>query len=173
MIRKAGLLLILSVLGRMLSAEDLPPELVKQYEGRWVGEFTVYSSASDYSETFIVEQQYWYKDGILRGVSVSQRESGISSSRSETKIVEGKLISEVSHSDGQTEQFIGTRHEGGIVWIPADMQRATDYQIKETFKEEAGDTVMQTEGFDSYVYADGLAQLVYKGHLVKSGTEAD
>lgn len=151
-------------LGAMASEPYLA--ILELYEGRWVGHFTVHSPATDYTETFPVEQQYWLEEDVLRGVAVIQRESGMESVRSTTEIQKGKLFSETKKTDGTVERFIGTAHDKGIVWIPADLERAQDYQIKETFTVEDGKRVLKTEGFDTYVYSEGLTHLVYRGELV-------
>ena len=66
-----------------------------------------------------------------------------------------------------TERFLGFLRDGGIVWISADMKRANDYQMAERFAVEEGRPLLITEGFDSYVYQEGLAHLVYRGRLLK------
>ncbi|MEC7231238.1 MAG: hypothetical protein VXV91_08590, partial [Verrucomicrobiota bacterium] len=70
-------------------------DYLKQYEGRWLGDFTIHSTASGYSETFPVEQRYWWEDGQLHGISVSDTNNGLKSAKSLTFIQEGKLQSEV------------------------------------------------------------------------------
>lgn len=135
------------------------------YEGRWVGSFTLHSTATGYSETFPVEQQYQWKNEMLHGIGVCQRKSGIESSRSVTYVEEGKLISEIQRGE-ETEMFLGVLHEGGVLWVPADLQRANDYQIKESLVEAEGQRILKTAGFDSYVYQDELAHIVYRGELI-------
>ena len=43
-------------------------EYLERYEGRWSGDFTIHSTASDYSENFPVEQRYWLEGKRLRGL---------------------------------------------------------------------------------------------------------
>jgi hypothetical protein len=148
----------------LLFAEEDLEAYLRTFEGRWVGHFTIHSAATGYSETFPVEQQYWWKDGQLQGVAVSERKSGMESARSSTYIKDGKLIS-VMKRGSEEEPFIGLFHEGGILWLPANMDRAKDYQIKEFIVVEDGKRILKTEGFDSYVYQDGLAHIVYRGEL--------
>ena len=143
---------------------------LKQYEGRWLGDFTIHSTASGYSETFPVEQRYWWEDGQLYGISVSDTNSGLKSAKSLTFIKEGKLHSEVITGE-TTERFFGFLRDGGIVWIPANMQRANDYQMAERFVIEEGRPLLLTEGFDTYVYQEGLAHLVYRGRLLKEDSK--
>ncbi len=140
-------------------------EYLRQYEGRWAGEFSIQSTASDYSETFQVEQQYWMKDGELRGVAVSQRDSGVESARSRSYVKDGQIYSVVSRPGCEDETFVGKLHEGGLVWLPADLKRANDYQIKESFVHRKTGRVLLTEGFDSYVYGGGLAHVIFHGEL--------
>ncbi len=81
-------------------------DYLKQYEGRWLGDFTIHSTASAYSETFPVEQRYWWEDGQLHGISVSDTNNGLKSAKSLTFIQEGKLQSEVITGE-TTERFFG------------------------------------------------------------------
>ena len=145
-------------------------EYLKRYEGRWLGDFTIHSTASGYSETFPVEQRYWWEDGQLHGISVSDTNNGLQSAKSLTFIQEGKLQSEVITGEN-TERFFGFLRDGGIVWISADMKRANDYQMAERFAMEEGLTLLLTEGFDTYVYQEGLAHLVYRGRLLKEDSK--
>lgn len=143
------------------------PELrkaMKGYEGRWLGHFTIHSAATGYTETFPVEQQFWMADGKLHGIAVSDRDSGLQSARSMTYIVEGKLASEIT--TGETvERYLGVIHEGGILWLPANIQRANDQQLKETVVLEKGVRHLKTEGFDTFSYEGKPAHLVYRGDL--------
>ena len=150
-------------------AETEAREIFRQYEGRWTGKFTIRSSATGYSETFPVEQQYWMRDGELRGLEVAERKDGMATASSRTFVKEGRLYSEVERSDGETERFIGTVHEGGIVWIPADLRRARDYQIREMFREDDGQRLLLTEGFDTYRYQGEKVYLIYRGRLSYAG----
>ena len=145
-------------------------DYLKQYEGRWLGDFTIHSTASGYSETFPVEQRYWWEDGQLHGISVSDTNNGLKYAKSLTFIQEGKLQSEVIAGE-TTERFFGFLRNGGIVWIPANMQRANDYQMAEHFSMEEGLSLLLTEGFDTYVYQEGLAHLVYRGRLLKQDSK--
>jgi hypothetical protein len=145
-------------------------DYLKKYEGRWLGDFTIHSTASGYSETFPVEQRYWWKDDQLHGISVSDTNHGLKSAKSLTFIQEGKLQSEVITGE-TTERFFGFLRDGGIVWIPADMKRANDYQMAERFATKESLTLLLTEGFDTYVYQEGLAHLVYRGRLLKEDSK--
>ena len=145
-------------------------DYLKRYEGRWLGDFTIHSTASAYSETFPVEQRYWWEDGQLHGISVSDTNNGLQSAKSLTFIQEGKLQSEVITGE-TTERFFGFLRDGGIVWITANMHRANDYQMAERFVTEEGRPLLLTEGFDTYVYQEGLAHLVYRGRLLKEDSK--
>ena len=145
-------------------------DYLKQYEGRWLGDFTIHSTASGYSETFPVEQRYWWEDGQLHGISVSDTNNGLQTAKSRTFIQEGRLQSEVITGE-TTERFFGFLRDGGIVWISANMQRANDYQMAERFAMEEGLSLLLTEGFDTYVYQEGLAHLVYHGRLLKEDSK--
>jgi hypothetical protein len=55
--------------------------------------------------------------------------------------------------------------DGGLVWFSTNLKRMGDYQMKESIVEVDGVRVLKTEGFDTYVYGEGLAHLVYRGEL--------
>ena len=145
-------------------------DYLKQYQGRWLGDFTIHSTASGYSETFPVEQRYWWEDGQLHGISVSDTNNGLQTAKSLTFIQEGKLQSEVVTGE-TTEHFFGFLRNGSIVWISADIKRANDYQMTEYFAIEEGRPLLLTEGFDTYVYQEGLAHIVYRGRLLKEDSK--
>ena len=144
--------------------EDNAEKTLQAFEGRWVGHFTVHSTASGYSETFPVEQQYWWKDDQLHGVAVTQREVGMSSARSTSVAREGKYFSEVKSGEA-VENYWGVFADGGLVWFSSNMKRTKDYQMKESIVEKDGERVLKTEGFDTYIYGEGIAHLVYRGEL--------
>ena len=167
--------LLFCVLAVCVHAEDLPKKaaavpdealevLLKAYEGRWVGHFTVHSTATGYTETFPVEQQYWWQDGELHGVAVSQRDAGMSSARSKSMAEEGKFVSQVEQGD-IIETYWGVLRDGGLVWFSTNVKRLSDYQMKEVIVEVDGKRMLKTEGFDTYVYGEGMAHLVYRGEL--------
>ena len=156
--------ILLCVLPFVAHAKVDPEAYLRRYEGRWVGHFTVHSTASGYTETFPVEQQYWWKNGVLHGVAVTQRDSGMSSARSQSVAKEGKFFSEVKSGD-EVENYWAVRHEGGLVWLPSNLKRTKDYQMKESIIEVDGERMLKTEGFDTYVYGEGIAHLVYRGEL--------
>ena len=111
-----------------------------------------------------MEQQYWLEDGVLHGVSVSERDEGISSARSKSVVKDGKYFSEVE-AGAALENYWGMLHDDGLIWFSTNLKRTQDYQMKESIVEVAGDRVLKTEGFDTYVTGDGLAHLVYRGEL--------
>ena len=131
-----------------------------------MGDFTIHSTASGDREAFPVEERYWWEDGQLHGISVSDTNHGLQTAKSLTFIQDDKLQSEVITGE-TTERFFGFLRDGGIVWIPADMKRANDYQMTERFVIGEGRPLLLTEGFDTYVYQEGLAHLVYRGRLLK------
>jgi hypothetical protein len=146
-----------------LGADELL-DYLKKYEGRWVGDFTIHSTATNYSETFPVEQRYWWEDGELRGMSVADTNRGLQTSASRTYIEAGRLRSEVV--TGTTiETYVGMLHDGGIVWLSSNLNRAEDYQMREVFVDLEGQRRLHTDGFDRYIYQEGLAHLVYRGRL--------
>ncbi|MGJ8652830.1 MAG: hypothetical protein ACSHX8_06115 [Opitutaceae bacterium] len=144
-------------------------EWLRQYEGRWSGNFTVASEATGYTEVFTVEQQYWMVEGRLHGLSVSDRDSGLVSSKSVTYAQGGKLFSEITRGD-KVESFVGVVHDDGVLWLQKDMKRANDYQIKETFVVKDHELSLITEGFDTYIYKEGLAYVIFKGKLIYKGS---
>lgn len=139
-------------------------DYLKGYEGRWVGDYTIHSAATGYTETFPLEQRYWWEDGQLHGFSVSETDRGIETASSRAFIQDGKLRLEVTRKE-EVEGYWGVLHDGGIVWLTEDLARAMDYQMKETFVEENGTRSLHTDGFDTFVYEGGLAHLVYRGRL--------
>lgn len=152
-----------SLLATALLADEVI-DYLKGYEGRWVGHFTIHSAATGYSETFPVEQRYWWEDGQLHGISVSDTNEGLQTAKSRTFIQANRLQSVVI--TGETvEVYFGVLHEKGIVWLPSNLQRAADYQMTEAFLEIDGQRWLHTDGFDSYVYQGGLAHLVFRGRL--------
>lgn len=157
--------LLLCLLPSFTWADELLEHL-KQYEGRWVGEFTLKSDASDYSETFTVEQQYWMEFGKLYGVSVYERpKTGLESADSVITIHEdGALLMEV-HRAKETEFYLGVYRDGAIIWLPRDMKRAEDYQTTVTISESEGHRQMTTKGFDTYVHSGGIGHVVFLGKL--------
>ncbi|ADE54837.1 hypothetical protein [Coraliomargarita akajimensis] len=150
-----------------LFAEDRLMAYLKQYEGRWVGTFTVKSSVSDYSESFPVEQQYWFEGDHLCGVSVSQREGqGLESAQSEV-FIDDKVLYLLVRRGETVEKFIGVFKDERIIWIPANLQRAEDYQTTERLLSKDGKRLLKTEGFDTYVYSGGIAHIAFLGELVR------
>ena len=57
----------------------------------------------------------------------------------------------------------------GILRISSDLKRTEDYQLIERIVEEEGQRRLRTEGFDTYLYAEGLAHIVYREELVGRG----
>jgi hypothetical protein len=146
-----------------VATQDLAAAL-KSYAGRWVGHFTIHSTTSGYSETFPVEQQYWWEEGVLHGVAVTQRDVGMSSARSKSVMKNGKYFSEMK--TGETiENYWGVLHDDGLIWFSSNLKRTQDYQMKESIVEVDGERVLKTEGFNTYLTGDGLAYLVYRGEL--------
>ncbi|MGZ0707727.1 hypothetical protein ACWPKO_05275 [Coraliomargarita sp. W4R53] len=165
MFRFTSICLLLLFSSLVLPADEVV-DYLKRYEGRWVGDFTIHSTATGYNQTFPVEQRYWWEDGQLHGISVSETDSGIQTAKSRTFIQDGELESEVTQGE-TSERFFGVLHDTGIVWLPEDPKRVTDYQMTEAFVTEDGQLLLNTDGFDRYVYQDGLAHLVYRGRLVR------
>jgi len=157
------LLLLTSLLPLLLAAEELS-DYLKRYEGRWVGEFSIYSEATDFKNTFPVEQRFWWEAGELRGLSVAESNKGMQLSKSRAFVDGQQLRAEVTRDD-QVEGYIGVLHDGGLVWLSDNLKRATDYQMKESFVEKEGVEWLHTDGFDTFIYQEGLAYLIYKGRL--------
>lgn len=143
---------------------------MQKYVGRWLGYFTIHSAATGYSETFPVEQRYWMEDGKLHGLSVSDTDNGLQTASSITFLKDEKIRSEVTRGD-VTEAYWGLPHDAGIVWLSEDLDRASDYQLKEAFIAEEGELWLHTDGFDTFIYQEGLAHLVYRGRLRKIADE--
>lgn len=154
-----GLIPTLGLAGELL-------DHLKQYEGRWVGEFTVKSDVSDYSETFAVEQQYWMNGSKLFGVTVYERpKGGLESAESIVTInQDGSLLMKVRRGN-EVEAYVGVYREGGIIWLPSDMKRAEDYQTTVRIAEVEGGLEMTTEGFDTYVHSGGVGHVLFLGRL--------
>ena len=160
-------LIVSLILPVCLTAGELK-DYLERYEGRWSGDFTIHSTASGYTENFPVEQRYWLEGKRLRGIAVLQRQKGIETSTSWTYIEGKKLVSEVTRGEDE-ETYYGVPQDQGILWISSDLNRAEDYQLIERIVEEEGQRRLRTEGFDTYLYAEGLAHIVYRGELVWQG----
>ncbi len=156
------MLALVSLPWRLL-AED-PAAFLPQFEGRWTGAFTIHSTAAGYTEKFPVEQRYWMVGDRLRGISVVQREESLETSTSWTSIDAKKLVSSVKRGASE-ERFYGALKEGAVLWISSDLARAEDYQMTQRFVVEGGERKLITEGFNTYLYAEGLAYIVYRGEL--------
>lgn len=147
-----------------LSANELFNHL-KQYEGRWVGDYSVASTANGYSESFLVEQRYWFKGKVLHGLAVYERNGIVESANSKTWVGGNNYIAEIIR-DGSKEVFVGTLRDGGILWLPKNLKRANDYQMHESFQAKEGKRMaLKIKGFDTYYHEDGKMHLVYKGVL--------
>lgn len=160
------LCLLLYLLPLFLSAEADLQALLKSYVGTWSGKYTVHSTATGFTEAFEVQQQYWLEDGKLYGVSVMIRDEGMRSANSVTVLHENYYYSVVKRAEVE-EEYLGVPKDGGILWVPRNMGRATDYQIREWVEQSDGTRRLKTEGFDTYVFAEGIAHLVYKGDLLE------
>lgn len=150
----------------LIAFADEQMDYLQKYVGRWLGDFTIHSAATGFSETFPVEQRYWIEDGKLNGISVSDTDRGMQTATSVTFIKDGKLRSEVTRGK-EAEAYWGVLHDVGIVWLPANLVRASDYQLTEFFSVEKGERWLHTDGFDTFIYKDGIAHFVYKGRLKK------
>lgn len=158
------------VLSSLALAADEVVDYLKRYEGRWVGDFTIHSPATGYTQTIPVEQRYWWEEGQLHGMSVTEMNGKIESAESLTFIKDGKLRSEVLRVEIK-EVYFGVLQDGGIIWISENLGRATDYQMKESLVEKKGERWLHTDGFDSFDYEGELAHLVYRGRLMKQAEE--
>lgn len=139
---------------------------MQSFVGSWSGKYTVHSTATGYTEVFEVQQQYWLEGGKLYGASVTVRDQGMQSATSITVIEDDHYYSIIKRGEAK-EEYVGVPKEGGILWLPRNMNRATDNQIREWVEIVNGKRQLKTEGFDTYVFAEGLAHLVYKGELLE------
>jgi hypothetical protein len=64
-------------------------DYLRQYIGRWLGDFTIHSGATGYTETFPIEQRYWWEDEQLHGLSVAETDWGIEAASSRALILDG------------------------------------------------------------------------------------
>lgn len=165
MFRDYSLWLVVVIVTPCLTYAGDLMDAMRKYEGRWVGNFTLHSAATGYTETFPVEQQYWMAENKLHGVAVTDRNTGMESARSVTFIVDDKLVTEIT-TGTETQRYLGVLHEQGVLWLPEEMQRANDHQLKEMILVEDGELRLKTEGFDTYIYQEGLAHIIYRGNLV-------
>lgn len=146
-------------------------DYLQGYEGRWFGDYSIHSTANGYTEKFTVEQRYWWKDKVLHGLAVYERDGKMVTATSKTWLDGKKLISEVQR-DKAKEIYYGVLHDGGLLWIFSDMRRANDYQMREVLTEKEGSPrKMKIEGFDTYVTGDDLVHLIYKGELTLQAEE--
>ena len=148
----------------LVRAEEDLEAFLRAYEGSWVGYFSIHSTASGYTEVFPVEQQYWWKDGVLHGVAAMKREDGLSSARSRSLVKDGKFFSKVKRGEN-VENYWGVLHGEDLVWFSSNLKRTKDYQMKESIRQVKGKRILKTEGFDVYIYGGGVAHLVYRGDL--------
>lgn len=155
-----------------LAANELL-DYLQAYEGRWLGEYSIHSTANGYTEAFSVEQRYWWQGGVLRGVVVYKRDGKLVNASSKTHLDGKKLVSEIKRGE-VVEVYYGVLHDGGLLWLSSNMQRANDYQMHEILIEKEGQPLkMKVEGFDTYISADGLVYLIYKGDLTLQSEEGD
>lgn len=163
-------LLLVLLIPFSLSANELL-EYLKAYEGQWSGHFSIHSTASKFTQSFTVEQRYWWDGDILRGVAAFERDGGMETATSKTWFDGEKLICEVKRGE-VVESYFGVLHEGGLLWISSDLKRANDYQMREVLTEkEVQPRTMMIEGFDTYITGDGLVHLIYKGELTLQAEE--
>ena len=151
------------------SADDTAQLLpyLEQLEGRWVGHYSIHTSINEYKEEFTVEQQYWMQDGELLGVFAAKRSTGLESASSRTFIQDGRLILIVNRSSGE-ETYIGVLAEGWLIWLPEDVERANDYQIREKIVRHAGGYQLISESFETYETKNGPAKIRISGSLLLS-----
>ena len=151
------------------SADDAAQLLpyLEQLEGRWVGHYSIHTSINEYKEEFTVEQQYWMQDGELLGVFAAKRSTGLESASSRTFIQDGRLILIVNRSSGE-ETYIGVLAEGWLIWLPEDVERANDYQIREKIVRHAGGYQLISESFETYETKNGPAKIRISGSLLLS-----
>ena len=151
------------------SADDTAQLLpyLRQLEGRWVGYYSIHTSINQYKEEFTVEQQYWMQDGELLGVFAAKRSTGLESASSRTFIQDGRLILIVNRSSGE-ETYIGVLAEGWLIWLPEDVERANDYQIREKIVRHAGGYQLISESFETYETKNGPAKIRISGSLLLS-----
>ena len=148
----------------LFAGTDLESHL-RQFEGRWAGDFVLSSPQTGNEERFPVEQSYWWDDGVLRGISVFERNGEMGSASSRSYVVGDRLVSEVER-EGKIERYIGIRTESGVIWVPAATGRLTEHQVKESIVREGAVRYLLTEGFDTYVVEGRATQLIYRGKLL-------
>ena len=166
MLNRCLCLLFASLLPSYLFGNELL-EYLQQYEGRWVGNFSIHSTASDYTESFALEQRYWWEEQVLHGLAVFERAHGMETTRSKMWVEDEHFIAEITRGESK-EVFIGALHDGGLLWLPSNMERVNDYQIRETFvHKDDGTKKLRMEGFDTYLYAGGIAHIIYRGELTR------
>ena len=147
--------------------EAAPPDLrdiFAGFAGEWKGSYEVRSSVSEYSETFLVEQSYWWDGDVLRSKAVYSRDGAKQEATARTYLFEGTVMTEVSRGDA-TESFIGVPQENGIVWISTDLSRAEAMQIMEWVEESEDGPVLKLKGFDTYDYQGEPAFLLFDALL--------
>jgi len=149
-------------------------QYLQQYEGSWAGHFSIHSTANGYTESFPVEQRYWWEGEVLYGRAVSTRADGVETATSKTWVEGGKYIAEITRG-AVKEAYFGVLHDRGVLWLSTNLARANDYQMRELFlpqEQQGRPRKMRIEGFDTYVYAKGLAHLIVKGELTLKPEEA-
>ena len=148
-------------------------EYLKQYEGRWVGDYSISSTANRYRESFLVEQRYWLKGEVLHGLAVYEREGSVKSASSKTWVEGDSYITEITRG-GSKEVFVGVPRDGGVLWLPKILKRANDYQMHESFQIKQNVVVaLQIKGFDTYYHEKGKMHLIYRGILKRHAEAAE
>ncbi|MGJ3241394.1 MAG: hypothetical protein ACFE0O_00335 [Opitutales bacterium] len=143
--------------------------VLDRYVGTWEGTFTIRTADGRQEKAVTVEQQYWWEEGELRGLSVYEDEGKLTFSNSINSIVRGILFSEVSQND-RKRYYRGMLVEQTVVWFPVNPQAAANRQIKETILRDDGELVLITEGFERLDpdQANGRT-ILYQGRLVRTG----
>lgn len=171
MFKQTVLILFFAGIPLFATANEALKAQLDKYVGKWVGVFTVEAEAIDYLESFPVEQKYWWEGSVLRGVAVMRRENGIVSSTTSNVIDGDKILSSVKKNGGE-QVFYGTLVDEGLLWFPANLDRANNYQIKEHFTTMDGERMLVQSGFDTFDNNGEAAVLIYRGEFVLGTDEA-
>ncbi len=142
-------------------------DLLDRYEGRWIGAFVITSFDGQRIKELKVEQQYWWEGEVQKAIAVLEDEGELSYSHSKITLENGIIYSEITHENEPPMWYIGRVRDQTITWLSTDVLKTTNKQFKETIVEEAGRTVMHTEGFENIIHQGRQVTLVITGKLIK------
>lgn len=148
--------------------EDILADLLREFEGRWVGQMSVKTLEGQVVNTFQVEQQYWWNEEKreLEGLAVFEDAGILRYAQTTNLIRDGIIISEVK--EGAMEHTYQAKMEGeGIVWLPMERARALDHQLSQKIYTTEEGIFMLNKGYERYKRGPIDKMLLVQGNLKK------